>query len=520
MIETSRRSGFVALVASVALLAGLSIGCGTVWTTSGNSLSVSVLPTQNPLVAQFTCNAGQGASVSVEFGTDTTYGRQTSSQSPPAGSGQVVILVAGMKPSTTYHMRALVTYPDNSKDVSLDQTFVTGEVPANRLPITTVARPSGLTPAGGVELLDLASGSATQIRAGVVDLDGNLIWYYDFPITNNEIPFPIKPLSNGHFLITITDLDTTGKGMGGTLREIDLAGNTIREITLAQLNTRLSTAGFNIVGTSMHHDFAVLPNGHVIVLVNDTRAFTNLAGYEGQSVSVMGDDLVDLDENFNPVWVWSTFDHLDVNRHPVIPLPDWTHANAVVYSPDDGNLLLSVRNQSWVMKIDYQNGSGTGELLYRLGYQGDLTIDTGNVADWPYGQHAPIFLGPSSANVFEFALFDNGFYRVLDNNGTTCGISGAPACYSRSVIFQVSEATKIVHIVWEDKPLEYSSAVGDSIQLSNGDMEFDLGILASGTQVDEVTQEAAPQTVWQLNIANQIGYRAFRIPSLYPGVQW
>jgi len=35
----------------------------------------------------------------------------------------------------------------------------------------------------------------------------------------------------------------------------------------------------------------------------------------------------------------------------------------------------------------------------------------------------------------------------------------------------------------------------------------------------EVTASGS-QTVWQLSIDNQFSYRAFRIPSLYPGVQW
>ncbi|HEU5400137.1 MAG TPA: hypothetical protein VFU86_02200, partial [Terriglobales bacterium] len=38
--------------------------------------------------------------------------------------------------------------------------------------------------------------------------------------------------------------------------------------------------------------------------------------------------------------------------------------------------------------------------------------------------------------------------------------------------------------------------------------------------VQEVTNEPHPQLVWQMQITNQNSYRANRIPSLYPGVQW
>lgn len=75
-----------------------------------------------------------------------------------------------------------------------------------------------------------------------------------------------------------------------------------------------------------------------------------------------------------------------MNRH-LFGLPDWTHSNALVYSPSDGNLLLSVRHQSWVLKIDYNNGAGTGNLLWRLGYQGDFALTQNGVpsfdpSDW------------------------------------------------------------------------------------------------------------------------------------------
>lgn len=57
--------------------------------------------------------------------------------------------------------------------------------------------------------------------------------------------------------------------------------------------------------------------------------------------------------------------------------PDWTHANALVYAADDGNLLLSLRDQSWILKIDYQNGSGSSDVLWTLGYRGDFEPSTG-----------------------------------------------------------------------------------------------------------------------------------------------
>jgi len=40
--------------------------------------------------------------------------------------------------------------------------------------------------------------------------------------------------------------------------------------------------------------------------------------------------------------------------------------------------------------------------------------------------------------------------------------------------------------------------------------------LANKSAIFEVTKTTPPQTVWQMLIAGQYAYRAFRMPSLYP----
>jgi hypothetical protein len=66
----------------------------------------------------------------------------------------------------------------------------------------------------------------------------------------------------------------------------------------------------------------------------------------------------------------------------------------------------------------------------------------------------------------------------------------------------------------------YSSFAGDTRVLENGNIEYNLAGVGSDSYVFEVTPTDTPQTVWQMHIAKMNSYRAFRIPSLYPGVQW
>jgi hypothetical protein len=460
----------------------------------------------------------QDASVSVEFGTDTTYGLHTWAQNTPPGGGPVQILVAGMKASTTYHMRADVTYADGTQSVDQDHTFTTGGPAASRVPPISVTNPNGLSPSPGAILWHLAQGTSNQLMAVATDNGGNVIWYYDYNPALG-IPQPIKLLPNGHMLLNLSVGGTSTNA--GTVQEIDLAGNVINQFTAAELNTWLSNAGINLVVATIHHDFLPLPNGHLILIVNHTKNFTDLPGYPG-TTAVVGDALVDLDPNHNPVWVWDSFDHLDVTRNS--GLPDWTHSNAIVYSPDDGNLILSMRNQSWVLKIDYANGQGAGDIIWRLGYEGDFTYTNGQISDWFYAQHYANILSPNSTGIYNVMVFDDGDSRVLDAAGDACGNAGQPPCFSRVPIIQVDEASMTATLLWQDNlsPV-YSFWGGSAQQLADANVVFDITTPSddpTGARYMEVTSDPTPQVVLRMEVSGQNAYRAVHVPSLYPGVQW
>ena len=140
-----------------------------------------------------------------------------------------------------------------------------------------------------------------------------------------------------------------------------------------------------------------------MLLASVYKSFDNLPGYPG-TTNVLGDVLIDVDQNFNPDWVWNSFDHLDVNRHPYL-FPDWTHSNALLYSADDHNLLLSVRHQNWIVKIDFEDGQGSGNILWRLGAGGDFQLAGGtDPTDWFYAQHGPNYFSTNTTGVFKLCV--------------------------------------------------------------------------------------------------------------------
>src|SRR5262249_45277546 len=153
----------------------------------------------------------------------------------------------------------------------------------------------------------------------------------------------------------------------------DLAGTTLRETNVNALNAQLAARGQGPIA-NISHDAQRLPDGKTVILAQPVRTVS----INGTPRQYTRDMVIVLDEDFQITCTWDGFDYLDVNRGPIHedttrdPV-DWTHANSVNWSPSDGNLVVSMRNQDWVIKIDYAGGTGDGHVVWRLGQDGDFT---------------------------------------------------------------------------------------------------------------------------------------------------
>jgi hypothetical protein len=85
----------------------------------------------------------------------------------------------------------------------------------------------------------------------------------------------------------------------------------------------------------------------------------------------------------------------------------------------------------------------------------------------------------------------------------------------------------VANLDWSDLPGYYGVWGGSINQMSNGNIEFDVNAFLSPpspnvvSEVQEVTYTPTPQIIWKVDIpAPMNAYRAYRIPSLYPGVTW
>ena len=193
----------------------------------------------------------------------------------------------------------------------------------------------------------------------------------------------------------------------------------------------------------------------------------------------IGMSIIVLDADLRVTWAWNGFDHLDVSRPPVLgeivqpsstgpttavprlPAVDWLHINAVSWSPADGNLVLWVRHQDWVIKVDYRNGAGDGHVVWRLGQGGDFTLNSADPSAWFSHQHNAHFIDDTT-----MVLLDNGNTRRATD----------PAATSRGQVWTLDETNMTATPVLNADLGSYAGAVGSAQRLSNGNYHFNLGI--------------------------------------------
>jgi hypothetical protein len=410
-------------------------------------------------------------------------------------------LVAGMLANTTYVLQYMIVGPSGTQQ-SAPQNFTTGALPSTiTFPSFVIRQPPD---AGAdsqlsaiIHMLLPASNTASLLAT---DLDGNVIWYYD-PVQSGLSSFLPTRLEPGG---TVFLLGSDGRGPGdNVLREVDLAGNPLRETSVDEVNAQLVARGQEPI-YSFHHEAINLPNGDTAVLGSTQRTIN---GHD-----MAGDMIIVLDANFQVTWTWDAFDFLDTNRHAILgelcgavcPDPqaeDWLHSNSIGWSPTDGDLTLSMRDQDWVIKIDYRNGSGDGHVVWRLGLGGDFTIQSTDPYPWFSHQHDAHYIDPTTMVVF-------------DDGNTRCQGSVAP-CDSRGQVYSLDEQHLVATPLLNADLGNYSGFLGSAERLPNGDYAY-----GSGGQIPGFGQsiEVHPDgTVAYVQEVSSFEYRSYRVADLYSG---
>jgi arylsulfate sulfotransferase len=462
----------------------------------------AVNPSANPLVYIYTAPACREGRVHVQFQSAGGIPQTTPSKPCLPGRG-ISFYLAGMLPNVPCTAQSIF---EKGSDI------VTGPATSFTPPPSTVIVPTpslltkGAVPAtSGVLLQSLIDRSSIA-----TDLNGNIVWS-----APSDVWYLTRPVQGGTFMGIHEDNTTVPNQQ--FFREFDLAGITIAETNAVQVNQQLATLGVHAIN-GFHHEARKLPDGKYLVLADSERILTNVQG--SGAVDVIGDTILVFNENLEVVWWWDSFDHLDTSRQAPLKetctqpnagcspwylaatANDWTHGNALQLTPD-GNILYSTRNQDWVIKINYQNGTGDGTVLWHLGNGGDFQINSSDPSPWFSHQHDANF----AADNVSFTVFDDGNTRQATN----------PSAHSRGQLLHIDESGRVATLTLNADVGSYSSAVGSAQALPNGDYHFDSGFIVDSQgnlSAQSVEVNAAGNIVYGIGFAS-LEYRTFRMTDLY-----
>jgi hypothetical protein len=282
------------------------------------------------------------------------------------------------------------------------------------------------------------------------------------------------------------------------LRQVDLAGDTLRQTDVNAVNAELAALHRPKI-IDFDHEAKLLPNGDTVVIASTQKTVQ----YKGKPTRFTGDMVLVLDQNFQVSWVWNSFSWLNTNRlGKDFGIPsDWLHANAVSWSPEDDNLVVSLRTQDWAIKIDYANGTGNGHIIWKLGPDGNFKAVANTASPWFTHQHDVRYINDTTLLVFD----DGNTRQKTDKNA-----------HSRGQEWILDEQTMTATLAVNADMGNYSSFLGSAELLSNGDLAFTSGGLGPGSgpygQSIEVLPDGTKVYVQQIS---EYEYRSYFESTLY-----
>ena len=252
-----------------------------------------------------------------------------------------------------------------------------------------------------------------------------------------------------------------------------------------------------------HTDFTELPDGSMAVLGWDLRVIEDEFG---EPVSVLGDNLVEIDAEGNQRVLWSVFDDFSVDLSQKLPMTtigsdvdilDWSHANGLSYDAVSDDYLISIFGLGSLVRVDRE----TGQVDWTLSDSGgdfQTPSDEGLIR----GTHSVQFLEDD-----RYLVFNRNIPNPMEESPDI-----ENAC-SEAVEFQLDMERGEASRLWSYGSEEclYVLFFGEAIRLEDGNT---LTIFSSAGQISEATSSG--ETVWEINldVGASFGF-GNRIESLY-----
>ncbi len=453
-----------------------------------------------------------------------------------------VIAVIAMRPARRHAIRVTAIDPaGNARTARTILVHSTPALPPDFPPLRIVtSNPPAMEPGaiGFAANFTTIGGGPNGSWKILLDRDGEVLWYFHDPTTGGGT---LERLENGNFLM----------GLGGweLAAEVDPLGNVVMAWAPEKLVGDRPPGTILLATDTLHHEFFALPDEHpadFLALGSEARVYSGYPADEADPrilsprAKVIGDIVLELRRDGTILRETRLLDLLDPYRicydglngafwNPVYQTPefpsvrDWSHANAVIIDPSDGNYIVSLRHQDAIVKI-VPGATGPDGVVWILGdpdrwrspWKEKLLTPVGPAAfEWPFHQHAPE-LKPNG----NLILFDNGNYRVVPPR------TPAPSdtWYSRAVEYTIDEANGTLTQAWAfggpfDVPQNdfYSRFLGDAdpLRLTGNVLVTDGGKSnAQGVgfaRVVEVTATEPPIPVFEVVIEDLSGQRNWTV---------
>ena len=394
----------------------------------------------------------------------------------------------------------------------------------------------------------------------LIDMEGRVVRSWQTDATPSSIAYLQE---NGNLLrpalFPNSPFGGRTAGAGGKLQEFAWNGDVVWD--------------FDYVTSTVlpHHDLVRLPNGNVLLIVEEKKTADEAIAAGRLPASVRGgelhsDALVEIRPTGRTtgdvVWTWRLWDHLvqdldkdkanygDVAAHPERvdinftaapgrnggPGPaDWTHFNAVGYTADLDQVNVSLRNFSEIWIIDHSTttqqaagrtggrGGRGGDLLYRWG--NPQAYRSGTAADRRlFGQHNAHWIPKGLQGAGHVLLYNNGDGRPQGMYSTVEELvlpADANGRYPLAPGAKYGPESAAWNYTAPNPTDFYSFNISGAMRLPNGNTLISAG--APGI-VFEITPEK--KIVWQYNLptfgegrGGRNVFRAIRIAPDFPGVR-
>lgn len=472
----------------------------------------------------------------------------------PGKAPQQGLPAVGLRPNRTHHIRVTIQHGDEASVAHPTAlTWTTPPLPddpAEFPPIhINASQPHRMEP--GLTLVFARRripGEPTEltpeqrqfmISYGLIialDARGEVVWYFQ---THARIADMIQ-LRNGNFLFLTMENDVT---------EIDVLGNVVQQWYATRRPQGPHPTAIPVDGTTLHHCIYELSNGNFMAFTAQAQEVDSYYTSEWdpdaprQTQPVMGDTIIEFTREGDIVWRWNCFDHLDIYRIGYETLytywwvrgfpghTDWTHGNSMWIDEAGNSVLLCLRLQEAILKIDRQ----TGGIRWILGEHTDwpdhlrdkLLQPIGDI-QWPYHMHTPSITADGT-----FLIFDNGVFGARPFT-----MPKPPSeTYGRAAEYVIDEDRMTVRQVWAsnqtgDADNLVAYAMGDADYLpQTGHVLISYGLaitpeqvrdvpateynrcshVRGQTRVREVTRTTPPETVFDISL---------RIDAEEPNIGW